>query len=114
MAESPVVVKVIPHDDYVVEAHFSSGEVKCYDMKPLIDTDPEMAILRNSTLFNQVYVNRFDHGKSIFWPGILRLSASEIYQVGWSEKLSARQYFLYQNPNDLWRAIFDDLPEHDH
>lgn len=111
MMKIPPLVKAVPRDDYVLEAHFSGGEVKCYDLKPLIDTDPEIAVLKNSVLFKNVYVNAYDHGMSVYWPGILRISAAELYQSGWSEKLSAKEMFRYEFHSDLWRDVFKDLPE---
>jgi len=33
----PRVTAVVPNDDYTLTLTFSNGEVKCYDMKPLLD-----------------------------------------------------------------------------
>ena len=43
----PSIRRVIPKENYILEIHFQNEEVRAYDMKPLLDTDPEMAVLKD-------------------------------------------------------------------
>ena len=60
----PRVVAVVPNDDYTLTLTFTNGEVKQYDMKPLLDKGV-FRELQNIGYFRCV---RLDGGGSIQWP----------------------------------------------
>ncbi|MGN0193934.1 MAG: hypothetical protein ACI39G_02350 [Pseudoramibacter sp.] len=109
MSNIPAIVQVFPLDDFVIEVHFQNQCVKHYDMKPLIDTDPEIGPLRDPKLFKSVQISFHDRRRSVFWPGILKISAREIYEGGWLTKLPYRQMTAFRRYEEIWGAAFLSL-----
>jgi hypothetical protein len=109
MSNIPAIVQVVPLDGYVIEVHFQNQCVKHYDMKPLIDTDPEIGPLRDPKLFKGVQISFRDRRRSIYWPGILKVSAKEIYEGGWITKLPCRQMTAFRRYEEIWGSAFLSL-----
>ncbi|MSS20254.1 DUF2442 domain-containing protein [Pseudoramibacter porci] len=109
MSKIPTIVQVIPLEDYVIEVHFQNQCVKRYDMLPLIETDPEIKPLRDPRIFREVQVSFHDRRRSIYWPGVLRVSAKEIYEGGWIEKLPSRQMTAFRRYEEIWGKALEQL-----
>ena len=63
---NPRVVAVVPNDDYTLTLTFSNGEVKWYDMKPLLDKGV-FRELQNIGYFRCARIDRDGFG-TVEWP----------------------------------------------
>ena len=70
-----------PLEDMILEAVFSSGEIKKYDMKNLIKKNEVFKDLENKELFNKVKVDIGGYG--IVWNEDIDLSSEEIWKNGY-------------------------------
>jgi len=68
-------------EDFVLEAVFSSGEIKKYDMKNLIKKYETFKELENKDLFNKAKVDIGGYG--IVWNEEIDLSSEEIWVNGY-------------------------------
>lgn len=75
---------VKPLENMVLEAVFSNGEIKKYDMKKLIKKHEVFKSLENEELFNKVKVDIGGYG--IVWNGDIDLSSEEIWVNGTTVK----------------------------
>lgn len=71
-------VSVLP--DYRLSVQFSEGCTKIYDVKPLMNTIPAFAALREPQLFSDVCVDVGGYG--IVWNDDLDLSCDELWDNG--------------------------------
>lgn len=69
-----------PLENMILEAVFSSGEIKRYDMKKLIKKHEVFKSLENKELFNKVKVDIGGYG--IVWNESIDLSSEEIWVNG--------------------------------
>lgn len=60
--EKTNVIKALPIDDYKLRLYFSNGEVKVYDIKPLLKKK-SFEILKDKTRFSKVKIN----DRAIVW-----------------------------------------------
>ena len=75
-------IKLIkPLENMILEAVFSSGEIKKYDMKILINKYKVFKELENKELFNKVKVDIGGYG--IVWNEDIDLSSEEIWENGY-------------------------------
>ena len=70
---------VKPLSNFVLEILFENGEIRKYDMKPLIEKYTAMKPLKNtSNLFNQVKIDQ--KGFGLIWNENINLSAWGLYE----------------------------------
>lgn len=74
---TPDVVQVKPLPDYCLEARFTSGETRRFDMKPYLRF-PAFSALREDGLFMKVHV---DQG-TVVWNEEIDLSPDTLYLKG--------------------------------
>ena len=74
---NPRVKKVIPNDDYTLILHFSNGEVKKYDVGPLLNLGV-FSQLRGLSLFKQARVSL----GTVEWPGEIDICPDTLYEDG--------------------------------
>ena len=75
-------IKLIkPLENMILEAVFSNGEIKKYDMKALIKKYEAFKELENKELFNKVKVDIGGYG--IVWNEDIDLSCEEIWKNGY-------------------------------
>jgi len=77
---------VKPLEDFILQVHFESGEIKNYDVKKLFEKHSEFKTLINiNGLFEQVHVDTGGYG--ICFNDELDLSSDELYYNSASEGL---------------------------
>ena len=74
---NPRVNKVIPKEDYTLILHFSNGEIKQYDIKPLLDKGV-FNQLKDPSVFKQVHVSF----GTVEWPGEIDICPDTLYEDG--------------------------------
>jgi hypothetical protein len=70
----PRVRTVTANDDYTLTVTFTSGEVKTYDCRPLLDFGVFTA-LRDPTTFKRVHASR----GTVEWPGEIDICPDTVY-----------------------------------
>lgn len=105
MNQVPSIRRVIPKANYILEIHFQNEEVRAYDMKPLLDTDPEMAVLKDPLVFKDVRLSPYDGRRSVIWHGLLRIAAGELYEGSWIVKLPSSEWLEVGRGGELWAQI---------
>lgn len=76
-----VLKSVKPCEDFVLEAEFTDGAVKRYDISPLFEEIPVFLELKeNPALFREVKV--IGCGYAVGWNDDLDLACEEIYENG--------------------------------
>lgn len=78
--EFHTIESIKPLENMILEAVFSSGETKKYDMKNLIKKHKVFKNLENEELFNKVKVDIGGYG--IIWNKDIDLSSEEIWKNG--------------------------------
>ena len=68
-------------DNMILEAKFSTGEIRKYDMKVLINKYKKFKVLENNDLFYKVKLDIGGYG--IVWNDDLDLSSEEIWKNGY-------------------------------
>ncbi len=104
-SQVPPIRRVIPKENYILEIHFQNGEVRAYDVKPLLDTDPEMAMLKDPLVFKDVRLSPYDGRCSVIWHGLLRIGAAELYEGSWIVKLPGTEWLATGRVGELWSQI---------
>lgn len=74
---NPRVQKVIPNDDYSLTLYFSNGEVKRYDVQPLL-SQGVFAQLKDLAVFKQAHVSF----GTVEWPGEIDICPDTLYEDG--------------------------------
>ncbi|MDR1735375.1 MAG: DUF2442 domain-containing protein [Oscillospiraceae bacterium] len=75
------IKRIKPLPDYLLLAHFTTGERKCYDVKPLFaQIEPFKVLLTEKGLFERIHVDTGGYG--IVWNADIDLSADEIWERG--------------------------------
>lgn len=74
---TPDVVKVVAADDYFIEAEFTTGEVRRFDMRPYLHF-PAYAALKEPGLFRRAHV---EYG-TVVWNEDIDLSPDTLYLQG--------------------------------
>ena len=72
------ILRAIPYENYDVELWFADGSHKIYNMKKLINEIPEIAPLKDLSVF----MNIQHCGSSIHWNDDLSLDAYEFFKYG--------------------------------
>ena len=72
------ILRAIPYENYDVELWFADGSHKIYNMKKLINEIPEIAPLKDLSIF----MNIQHYGSSIHWNDDLSLDAYEFFKYG--------------------------------
>ena len=75
------IKSIKPLENMILEAVFSSGEIKKYDMKKLIKKHEVFKDLENKELFVKVKVDIGGYG--IVWNEDIDLSSEEIWENGY-------------------------------
>lgn len=75
------IKSIKPLENMILEAVFSSGEIKKYDVKLLIKKNEVFKDLENKELFNKAKVDIGGYG--IIWNDALDLSSEEIWVNGY-------------------------------
>jgi hypothetical protein len=70
-------VSVSANQDYTLTVEFSTGEVKNYDMKPLLEY-PAFLPLKNSVLFGKPYIRC----GGVVWNDEVDIAPEELYKNG--------------------------------
>lgn len=73
----PVVIRVVPLEDYWLRIHFDNGETKLFDVKPYIKGE-WYGELSDKDYFRRVAAD----GYSVQWPDGQDLCPDEIYYNG--------------------------------
>jgi len=68
------VIAVTPRSDFQLDLIYANGEMRRFDMKPLLNTKPWIR-LANFQLFERV---RTDYG-TVVWPGELDIAPETLY-----------------------------------
>lgn len=71
---------VKPLENMIIKVVFENGEIKKYDMKPLIEKYEVFKKLNNKELFNKVKADIGGYG--IIWNDDIDLSSEEIWKNG--------------------------------
>lgn len=79
--EFHIIKSIKPLENMILEAVFSNGEIKKYDMKNLIKKHKVFKDLENKELFNKVKVDIGGYG--IVWNEDIDLSSEEIWENGY-------------------------------
>ncbi len=79
--EFHTIKHIKPLENMILEAVFSSGETKRYNMKNLIKKNEVFKSLENKELFNKVKVDIGGYG--VIWNDKLDLSSEEIWENGY-------------------------------
>ncbi len=87
------VIAVTPLTDANLLVFFENGEVKKFDIKPIIKDYPEYELLLNPDVFNLVQVEAGGYG--ISWNEDLDCSEGELYENGVSIPLSTDDFILF-------------------
>lgn len=74
------ITSVVPNDDYTLTLTFDNGEVRLYDVLPLMSSGSVFAPLHNLSDFRRVYL---DEDNSIAW----NIDPTVDSNVVWSNKL---------------------------
>jgi len=74
---NPRVNKVIPNEDHTLILHFTNGEVKKYDVRPLLDKGV-FNQLKNLSIFKQAHIS---YG-TVEWPGEIDICPDTLYEDG--------------------------------
>jgi hypothetical protein len=74
---NPRVKQVIPQEDYKLILHFSNGEVREYDVRPLLDQGV-FTQLNDISIFNQAHVSL----GTVEWPGEIDICPDTLYEDG--------------------------------
>lgn len=72
---------VKPLENMIIKVIFENGEIKKYDMKPLIEKYEVFKKLNNKELFNKAKVDIGGYG--IIWNDDIDLSSEEIWNNGY-------------------------------
>ena len=84
-----VLKRVTPLEDFILEAEFTGGVVKRYDVKPLFDEIPEFEKMRdNPELFCRAEVSCCGYG--VVWDDTLDLASEELWDKPARAKCSCR------------------------
>ncbi|MDR2945195.1 MAG: DUF2442 domain-containing protein [Candidatus Adiutrix sp.] len=75
-SKMPEVVEVRPLNDYTLWLRFSTGEVKIFDVKPLLDR-PVFAPLKDVGVFQSVYL---DYGVTVWNDGNIDIAPETLYE----------------------------------
>ena len=73
---NPRVIKVIPNKDHTLILHFSNGEIKRYDVSPLIKKGGVFSKLNDINIFNQAQVTL----GTVEWPGEIDICPDTLYE----------------------------------
>ena len=79
--EFHTIKAIKPLENMILEAIFSNGEIKKYDIKKLIKKYENFKELENRELFDKVKVDVGGYG--IVWNGDIDLSSEEIWKNGY-------------------------------
>lgn len=79
--EFHTIKAIKPLENMILEAIFSNGKIKKYDMKNLIKKQEVFKGLENKELFNKVKVDIGGYG--IVWNEDIDLSSEEIWKNGY-------------------------------
>ena len=74
---NPRVKKVIPSDDYTLKLYFTNGEIKLYDVSPLLGQGV-FTKLQDINIFKQA---RITHG-TVEWPEEIDICPDTLYEGG--------------------------------
>ena len=74
---NPRVKKVIPSDNYTLKLFFTNGEIKLYDVSPLLGHGV-FAKLQDVNIFKQA---RITHG-TVEWPEEIDICPDTLYEDG--------------------------------
>ena len=75
-----IINEIYPISDYRLLAVFDNGVTKIYDVKPLFDWREVFKTLKNSNLFDEVFVDTGGYG--VVWNDQVDLSSEEIWNHG--------------------------------
>jgi len=68
------VVKVVAKPNYQLELEFENGEVRVFDMVPLLNKRPFSRLKESGTFFSA----RVDYG-TVVWPGNIDIAPETLY-----------------------------------
>lgn len=74
---NPRVKKVEPNSDYSLTITFDNGEVKTFDLQPLLEKGV-FKTLKDRSVFTQVKVSQ----GTITWPGEIDICPDTLYEEG--------------------------------
>lgn len=75
----PITVSgVRPLPDHVLWVRFSTGEIKLFDFKPLLN-DPAFQPLKDTEVWNRVYI---DYGVTVWQDGDIDIAPEYLYRHG--------------------------------
>jgi hypothetical protein len=74
---NPRVMKVFPNDDYTLILHFSNGEIKKFDVHPLLGQGV-FTNLQDKSVFKMVQVSL----GTVEWPGEIDICPDTLYEDG--------------------------------
>lgn len=74
---NPRVEKVIPNDDYTLVLYFTNGDVRKFDVSPLLDQGV-FSQLKDISIFKQAHVT---YG-TVEWPGEIDICPDTLYEDG--------------------------------
>ncbi len=75
----PKIRHVVPLADKVLRIEFANGQVRLYDCKPLLDTEPFVS-LRDESFFRMAHAET--HGYGVVWNDTVDLAESEVWLNG--------------------------------
>ena len=77
--KKPVTVsRVRPLPDYMLWVRFSTGEIKLFDFKPLLDA-PAFRPLKEPEVWSGVYI---DYGVTVWQDGAIDIAPEYLYEYG--------------------------------
>ena len=74
------ITAVTPNDNYTLTLRFDNGEVRVFDVAPLIRSGTVFEILHDPTVFHRVYI---DHDNCVAWDRDDTIDSS----IVWNNKL---------------------------
>lgn len=94
------VKTVSPLPEYRLSVQFSEGCTKIYDIKPLFESIPSFAQLREPHLFSEVCVDAGGYG--IVWNDELDLSCDELWENGIVTETPFDGLMAFSDATTLW------------
>lgn len=71
------LIKVKPNDDFTLTLWFDSGEIRCYDVKPILEVGTVFEPFKNLENFRRVYV---DEQHCVAWDIDPNVDSNEVWE----------------------------------